>query len=169
MGQQCLQHSATDQPRYRLMAKSIGVRFWEKVNCAAPCQCHMSTNCWEWQGCTSWGYGHIHLKGKNEKAHRVMLAWVLGHRPAYVMHLCDNRACVRPSHLKEGTHMLNMLDAIAKGRLYTAPRRFAPGQVTDMRHRYNSGETLTTIATLYATTPSHISKIVKRKSYKNVA
>lgn len=35
----------------------------------------------------------------------------------YVLHRCDNRRCVRPSHLFKGSHSENMKDAYAKGRL----------------------------------------------------
>lgn len=32
------------------------------------------------------------------------------------MHKCDNRACVRPDHLKIGTQIENMHDMTSKGR-----------------------------------------------------
>jgi hypothetical protein len=179
VGQQCLQHSATDQPRYRLMDQSIGARFWEKVNCGAPCKPHMATNCWEWQGATNKdGYGRFRtLNGKLERAHGLTLSWVLGYRPAYVMHLCDNPACVRASHLKESTHSLNMRDAYAKGRrpkcipegTNSKLSRFTMDQILDIRRRCSNGETQSSIAKSYATSQSHISQIIRRRSYQNVA
>lgn len=32
------------------------------------------------------------------------------------MHLCDNRACIEPSHLKLGTQKENIADMFNKGR-----------------------------------------------------
>ena len=167
-----------DQPHHRLMDQSIGVRFWAKVNCAGPRKPHMVTNCWEWQGCTNKdGYGCFRVApGKLDRAHGLTLSWVLGYRPAYVMHLCDNPACVRPSHLKESTHSSNMRDAYAKGRrpecipqgTDSVHSRFTAEQIVDMRSRYSEGETQTSIASFYSTSQAHISQIVRRKTYRNI-
>ena len=161
------------------MDQSIGVRFWAKVNCAGPRKPHMATNCWEWQGnVNKQGYGRFRLSTyKLERAHGLTLSWVLGYRPAYVMHLCDNPACVRPSHLKEGTHSLNMLDAYAKNRrpkcipqgTASVLSRFTTEQVVDMRQRYANGETQKSIGIRYGTSQAHVSQIVRRKTYRDVA
>lgn len=160
------------------MDQSIGARFWAQVNCAGSRKPHMATNCWEWQGSTNKdGYGRFRLPtGKLERAHGLTLSWVLGHRPAYVMHLCDNPACVRPSHLKEGTHRLNMLDAYAKGRrpacipqgTASVLSRFTAEQIVDIRRRHADGETQKSIGIYYATAQAHISQIVRRKTYRDV-
>lgn len=86
-------------------AKSVE-RFWSKVNKAAP------KECWEWNACLERGYGTFHLNGKNHKAHRVSL---LIHRQTIpdgmvVDHVCRNRACVNPSHLRVVTKTQNTLE-----------------------------------------------------------
>lgn len=99
--------------------------FWSRLT-------HQANGCWEWAGPKdSRGYGHLAWNGKNARAHRV--AYELqhgeiprgsGHHGTVIMHLCDNKLCCNPEHLKPGTHADNMADMKAKGR----------------RKRVNSGE-----------------------------
>lgn len=76
--------------------------------------------CWEWTGATNTnGYGVVKVAGRLELAHRMALALALG-RPIregmHALHACDNRRCVRPRHLSEGTREENMADCVARGR-----------------------------------------------------
>jgi len=80
-----------------------------------------SSDCWLWLGCrNAAGYGRISIgrKATGRKAHRV--AWELfrGEIPegAYVLHSCDNPACVNPKHLFLGTQNDNLKDMRDKGR-----------------------------------------------------
>jgi len=76
-------------------------------------------SCWEWKGhCTPDGYGSIHYKGKNLLAHRVALLYFEGRDAGTlcVLHRCDNRPCVRPSHLFIGDRAENCRDMWSKGR-----------------------------------------------------
>jgi hypothetical protein len=159
------------------MDQSIELRFWAKVNVAGTHQVHMPTCCWEWQGATNNdGYGRFRVNGKLERAHALSLSWTLGYIPKYVMHQCDNPACVRPSHLQEGTHGLNMRDAYKKQRRpdctpkginhYSA--RFTVEQVQDIRARYTKGETQAHIGADYGVCQAHISQIVRRQTYSSV-
>ncbi len=74
--------------------------------------------CWIWMGGNCRGYGHIKVKGKTKKTHRV--AWELAYGPIpeglFVLHHCDVPPCANPDHLFLGTHTDNMRDMIAKGR-----------------------------------------------------
>lgn len=84
-------------------------RFWSKVR--------YGPDCWEWTGTPSQAYGLFMLRGKSRKAHRI--AYELTHGPigAFILlHSCDNPRCVRPAHLRPGTHLDNTLDAVQKGR-----------------------------------------------------
>jgi hypothetical protein len=78
--------------------------------------------CWIWTGTTTNGYGQIAMGSRPQhrfRAHR--LSWMLhfGDIPAglEVMHTCDEPRCVRPAHLRLGTHKENMADAATKGRM----------------------------------------------------
>lgn len=79
-------------------------RFWDKVDRRDP------SECWEWTAAVgSHGYGVINLDGdRTETAHRV--AFYLEHDrwPEYVLHDCDNKLCVNPDHIREGTHSENI-------------------------------------------------------------
>ena len=77
--------------------------------------------CWYWTAArNAKGYGTIQLNKKQMLAHRVSFAtFVEAIRPGnYVLHRCDNPACVNPAHLFQGTQTDNMQDMLAKGRGY---------------------------------------------------
>lgn len=93
----------------------------------------LETGCWNWLAPpNNSGYGVIAglingkrymPKGRQMLAHR--LSWILhcGEIPkskkyhsVVVMHICDNRKCVNPEHLKLGSQSDNVKDMAAKGR-----------------------------------------------------
>lgn len=72
------------------------------------------TGCWDWTGKVgSTGYGEIKCFGKWEGAHR--LSYSLYNGPVdpdfEIKHSCDNKICVNPDHLSQGTHLSNMQEA----------------------------------------------------------
>lgn len=85
-------HNATDEER-----------FWPKVD--------KSNDCWIWNGARikSGGYGVFRINGRNMVAHRVSYIWAHGHIPKgyEVDHMCFNRSCVNPAHLRLLTHQEN--------------------------------------------------------------
>lgn len=93
-------------------------RFWAFVQ--------RTPTCWLWvAGKDKDGYGQIARPGKSPiKVHRA--AWMLVHGVVtpqqHVLHKCDVRNCVNPSHLFLGDQVVNMKDAAAKGRLRGNPR-----------------------------------------------
>ncbi len=99
------------------MNADLKKRFWGKVRKAQ--------GCWEWQACVNdAGYGIFGVQNKRiDRAHRISFRLAKGEIPAgmFVCHKCDNRKCVKPSHLFLGTNQDNVADMIAKGRNSTPP------------------------------------------------
>lgn len=77
-------------------------RFWQKVD--------KSGECWTWTAAvTTWGYGVIKDSGKMKKAHRLAYEFDNGTIPdgLHIDHICRNRACVKPAHLRAVTQKQN--------------------------------------------------------------
>lgn len=69
--------------------------------------------CWGWSGrLMAGGYGYATMNGRGSTAHRVMWELVNGPIPdgLVVDHLCSNRACVNPQHLRCVKQQLNAAD-----------------------------------------------------------
>lgn len=89
-------------------------KFWSKVL--------KSDGCWLWTGAEGGGvyrYGAFCVDGKMVGAHRVSYRLVYGEIPKglEICHRCDVPKCVRPDHLFAASHLENMRDSQAKGRM----------------------------------------------------
>ena len=69
------------------------------------------TGCWNWNGVTTRGYGHIMRDGVRYRAHRYMYEQHVGLIPDGMQldHLCRNRSCVNPEHLEPVTCRENLM------------------------------------------------------------
>ncbi len=93
--------------------------------------------CWWWTGLLGkGGYGKFCLHtGNNVRSHRWLYEQLVGPVAGdkFVCHRCDNKLCVRPSHMFVGTPEENMHDAIAKGRNSRGPKHSAIMKATRER------------------------------------
>ncbi len=103
--------------------RPLPIRFWEKVNKNGPIPAHRPElgPCWIWTGARHGpkGYGDVTVSGQQkDSAHRV--AWILqfGAIPQglCVCHHCDEKVCMRGSHLFLGTTGDNTRDCKSKNR-----------------------------------------------------
>lgn len=94
--------------------KTFEEKFWEQVNK------NNENNCWTFIGkLYSNGYGCFKMNNIDILAHRISFLLhnkFLPDRKHVVMHICDNKKCVNPDHLIEGTYSDNIIDMITKGR-----------------------------------------------------
>jgi hypothetical protein len=121
-------------------------RFWEKINVREAEQC------WEWQGCTAYGYGRFNFRGNSALSHRIaMFLHLKLILPSYikVLHDCDNPPCCNPSHLFLGTDLSNMQDCAQKGRQCKGQKNhyaiLTEEQALEIKSRINSGESTPSI------------------------
>ena len=79
------------------------------------------------------GYCSTRRDGIRIGAHRNAYIDAYGEIPKglHIMHICDNRKCINPKHLKAGTVSDNMRDCVAKGR-HVSPMR----KLTDEQREY---------------------------------
>uniref|UniRef100_E6VL69 HNH nuclease domain-containing protein n=1 Tax=Rhodopseudomonas palustris (strain DX-1) TaxID=652103 RepID=E6VL69_RHOPX len=155
--------------------KSLKERFWAKVQKSSD-----PGACWLWSGTTtSTGYGLMWVKDRegrwrNLGAHRVALALsgknVVGR---FVLHRCDNPSCVRPDHLRRGSHKDNMADMTSKGRQARGSghgrAKLTEDNVMDIRIRYSAGMiTQRELADEFGVRREQISDIVNLKSWKHL-
>ena len=154
---------------------SMQERFWSKVFKRGK------KDCWEWKAFINpGGYGTFKVGKRMIHAHRVSWMLSFGDIPnqLWVLHKCDNRSCVNPSHLFLGTNDDNMKDMVLKKRS-TKGKAFVYGEthhlailsqkdVKDIKRLYATGRyTYFDLAKKFGVVFQHIGSIIKgvRRQY----
>lgn len=144
-------------------------RFWSNVE--------RTETCWLWRGAIAGGgYGAFMTRRLDRSrqywpAHR--FAYTVTHGPIpeglFVLHSCDVRACVNPDHLRVGTQLDNIHDAIARGRWKRPPLqrevraekfKLSGEDVRQIRALRQRGERVVDIAAKFSTSAPYISHIL---------
>lgn len=131
------------------------------------------SECIEWDGARSSGYGVFNDKAtrKNIYAHRRAYAIAYGPIPdgMFVRHKCDNPPCVNPDHLELGTHADNMRDMVARGRSRTGERHHAARlTAADVREIRASPESNADIAERFGITRIYAWQVRARRTWRHV-
>ncbi|MEN9449735.1 MAG: hypothetical protein RJA83_349 [Pseudomonadota bacterium] len=81
------------------------IKFISKIKVA-------KSGCWEWQGNIFYGYGRFSFKSKAFLAHRCSYYLFNGELldSLVIDHMCMNKKCVNPDHLRQVTRTLNTLE-----------------------------------------------------------
>jgi hypothetical protein len=137
--------------------------FWAKVDKHGPTIYPELGPCWLWTGqLDKWGYGKLKLEGRSLLAHRYAFYLEHGRYPKPCgLHKCDNPACVRFTHLFEGTNAENCADRKLKGRAMRA--RLNEEQIHNILKRSSQGRSQISMAKEFGVTQTAVYRLVKRK------
>lgn len=151
------------------MEDLVQIRFLKKVR--------KTKHCWLWVGAIKnpHGYGVCYSKGKWFYAHR--FSWILsfGRIPTgkFVLHRCDNRLCVRPSHLFIGTQLENLADMRRKGRGATGAMlpqaKLSTNEVREIKTLLGLGIPTGSVGLVFNTPRQTITDIKYGRTWKNVS
>ncbi len=138
------------------------------------------TGCHNWTGTRTKGYGVLRLPGSRRyhRAHKVAL---LGPWTTYpegtrlIRHLCNNKGCVNPAHLRLGTDRENHADRVADATAYTAAgedhgnTRLTNKEVAALWNEYwAGGTTYQQLAKKYDIAKCTVSHIISGRSWTSV-
>ncbi len=137
-------------------------------------------DCWDWIGSkNSVGYGQFAYQGGPKLAHRLAYGtWVGELVPGkFVCHTCDNRACVNPKHLFQGSPKWNSKDSISKGRFKLPKSRLGEehpdaklsvAAVIDIRSASPKRGYVMRLARQYGVSHKVVNQVRSRKTWKGL-
>jgi hypothetical protein len=150
-------------------------RFWTKVDKTAP------NGCWVWTANrNNKGYGMFRPGGiaPKELAHRLSYQDAKGEIPkgAFILHSCDNPACVNPDHLRVGSAKQNVADMDKRKRRVSTPLRgednptslLAQSEVIDLRKSYIAGDSIPGICARFGVSRHSLTDYTSGRSWRHI-
>lgn len=143
-------------------------RFFDKID--------KTQTCWLWIGALRPnGYGTFWINNRLIPAHQA--SWILHHgsipKGKWILHTCDIKRCVNPSHLYTGTIHDNARDAVERGRLNPLKgenhrdAKLTWIAVRAIRDLYKSGQwSYTRLGMKFGVSKSCIDGVVSRRHWK---
>tara|TARA_R110000868_G_scaffold2397_2_gene17840 strand:+ start:3743 stop:4225 length:483 start_codon:yes stop_codon:yes gene_type:complete len=158
---------------YIFKPETIIKKFWERVDKKED------NDCWNWTGAkVECGYGKFSIKGKTQTAHRYSYFLHHGKMPDDLcLHSCDNRLCVNPKHLRNGTHTDNMRDASERHRFnhhgeHNTKAKLTETDVINIRKEFvrisERNSNCAELAEKYSVSISAIGRIISRVSWSHI-
>ena len=135
--------------------------------------------CWNFVGSTgarsSGLRGSVRIHGKSWNVTRVAYALHHGRTPRglWVLHSCDNAACINPDHLHLGTAADNSAECVARGRHRSGARKadacssakLSWVEVRAIRRMHRRGWSTYRLATRYGMARATIGQVVRGKTW----
>jgi hypothetical protein len=161
------------------MTDKLAERFWAKVDAGGG-----PAACWLWTASIfRSGYGQYTVDRRKEGgvlssyAHRFSYELSTGQpipEGLLVLHSCDVKACVNPTHLRLGTAADNARDKISRGRA-RPPRgeahhraRLTELAVLEIKDKYLHGATTHALAREYGVTPASIQGALVGRTWQHM-
>lgn len=134
------------------------------------------TGCWNWSGYREKnGYSRLKVFGIRTLVHRASYTAFKGNisKGLCILHSCDNRSCINPCHLTEGTHKENSTDMTSKGRQAFGAKNgnssLTEEDVFSIRKLLKeTNKTHKQISRMFCVTESVISHIKNKRTWKHV-
>lgn len=150
--------------------KTAEERFWARVD-----KTNGEDVCWEWKGARMGGYGvatlWVSATRKLRRASQIAYYYATGIIPTlFILHSCDNPPCCNPKHLREGTPKENTQDMLGRNRQGCGKgMKLSEAAVMRIRkEREELGTSYSQLAKKHNTSPSTMSDIVKRRTWRHI-
>jgi hypothetical protein len=163
--------------------KALLDRFWSKVQKTETCWLWTASKRHKGYGAFCYERNGIKVQGR---AHRFSWELHFGEIPEglFVLHRCDNPACVRPDHLFLGTNQDNVDDMMAKGRHVAGGARIGtdykyrrgtehhnaklkPSDIQRIRQRRAAGDSYGKISREEQLSIGHVFRIVNKQAWRD--